>query len=119
MPFVENAFKHVSHGRQSNRISIKIHMDKGHLYFNVFNSISSQDIVSQDMIKHSGIGLKNVQRRLHLLYAEKHELDIRREEDVYSVSLRLQPAHLHSIEYSLIPNPTAIISAQIKQPYNL
>jgi len=119
MPFVENAFKHVSHSRQSNRISIKIHMDKGHLYFNVFNSISSQDIVSQGMIKHSGIGLKNVQRRLHLLYAEKHELDIRREEDVYSVSLRLQPAHLHSIEYSLIPNPTAIISAQIKQPYNL
>jgi two-component system LytT family sensor kinase len=119
MPFVENAFKHVSHSRQSNRISIKLHTEQGQLYFNVVNSISSQDIASQDMIKHSGIGLKNVQRRLQLLYAGKHELDIRRKEDEYCVSLRLQPAQQHSKEYSLVPGPAALVPAQIKQPYNL
>jgi sensor histidine kinase YesM len=119
MPFVENAFKHVSHSRQSNRISIKLHADQGQLYFNVVNSISSQDIASQDMIKHSGIGLTNVQRRLQLLYTGKHELNIRREDDEYCVSLRLQPAHQHSMGYTLIPGPLALVSAQIKQPYNL
>jgi two-component system LytT family sensor kinase len=119
MPFVENAFKHVSHSRPSNRISIKLHADKGQLYFNVVNSISSQEIASPDMIKHSGIGSKNVQRRLQLLYAGKHELDIRREEDEYHVSLRLQPAHLHSMEYSLVPGSGSLVSAHIKQPFNL
>jgi two-component system, LytTR family, sensor kinase len=119
IPFVENAFKHVSHSRQSNRISIKLQTDKGELYFNVVNSISSKDIASQDMIKQGGIGLMNVQRRLQLLYAGKHELKIIREEDEYCVSLRLQPAQLHSMEYSFAPEPMSLASAQIKQPFNL
>ena len=119
MPFVENAFKHVSHSRQSNRINIKLHADQGQLYFKVVNSISSKDIASQDMIKHGGIGLMNVQRRLQLLYAGKHELNITREEDEYCVALRLQPAHLHSMEYSFVPDTVSPVSAPIKQPYNL
>lgn len=119
MPFVENAFKHVSRGLPSNRISIKLHTDQGQLYFHIVNSTSSQDIASQDMIKHSGIGLKNVQRRLQLLYAGKHELHIRREENEYAVSLRLQPVHQHPVEYSLVPGQVTLVSAQIKQPYNL
>lgn len=119
MPFVENAFKHVSHSRQSNRISIKLHADKSQLYFNVVNSISSKDIASQDMIKHSGIGLKNVQRRLQLIYPGKHEVNIRRDEDEFCVLLRLQPAQQHLEEYSLVPGPVSLVSAQIKQPYNL
>jgi LytS/YehU family sensor histidine kinase len=119
MPFVENAFKHVSHSRKSNTINIKLHWDQGQLYFNVVNNISSQDIASQDMIKHGGIGLKNVQRRLQLLYAGKHELNIRREEDEYCVSLRLQPAHQHAVEYSLVPGHETFVPAHIKQPFNL
>jgi hypothetical protein len=71
------------------------------------------------MIKHGGIGLMNVQRRLQLLYAGKHELNITKEEDEYCVSLRLQPAHLHSIEYSFVPDPVSQVNAPIKQPYNL
>lgn len=119
MPFVENAFKHVSHSQQSNRISIKLHADQGQLYFNVVNSISSKDIASQDMSKHGGIGLANVQRRLQLLYARKHELIIRREEDEYCVSLRLQPAYVHSMNYSVIPDPVSPVSAPLTSPYNL
>jgi two-component system LytT family sensor kinase len=119
MPFVENAFKHVSHSRPSNRINIKLHAVQGQLYFNVVNSISSKDIASQDMIKHGGIGLMNVQRRLQLLYAGKHALNIRKEEDEYCVSLQLQPAHLHSMEYSFVSDAVSLASAQIKQPYNL
>jgi two-component system, LytTR family, sensor kinase len=119
MPFVENAFKHVSHSRQSNKINIKLHADEGQLHFSIVNSISSKDVASQDMIKHGGIGLMNVQRRLQLLYAGKHELNICREEDEYSVSLRLLPAHLHSMKYSFVPDPVSQVSAPIKQPYNL
>lgn len=118
MPFVENAFKHVSHSRQSNRISIKLRADQGQLYFNVANSISSKDIASEDMIKHGGIGLMNVQRRLQLLYTGNHELNITRGEDEYCVSLRLQPAHVHSMKYSFVPDPVSKVSAPIRQPYN-
>jgi sensor histidine kinase YesM len=119
MPFVENAFKHVSRGLPSNRINIKLYADQGQLYFNVINSISSLDIASQDMIKHSGIGLKNVERRLQLLYAGKHELHIKKEENEYAVSLMLQPAQQHSVEYSFVSGPITLAPAPIKQPYNL
>lgn len=110
MPFIENAFKHVSRNRQCNRISIRLYAKKEQLYFNVVNSISSRDITSPHVIEYCGIGLKNVQRRLQLLYAGKHELEIRKKEDEFCVSLRLQPAHQHSGEYSLISGPVAIVS---------
>jgi two-component system LytT family sensor kinase len=113
MPFIENAFKHVSHNRHSNRISIRLYADGSHLHFKVVNSISLGDKASQDVIKHSGIGLKNVQRRLQLLYAEKHELEINREEAEFCVTLQLQPAYQQSGEYSLFPEPVALAPARI------
>lgn len=118
MPFVENAFKHVSHSLHTNRITIKLYAEQHELYFIVVNSTSLQDIASQDMIKHSGIGLKNVQRRLQLLYPGKHELIIKKRENEYCVSLRLHPVQQHSMEYSLVPGKVALAPAQIKQPYN-
>jgi hypothetical protein len=48
-----------------------------------------------------------------LLYAGKHELDIRKEEDEFVVSLRLQQAHQHSGEYSLVSGPVTLVSAQV------
>ena len=81
MPFIENAFKHVSHSRPFNRINIKLHSDRVSCISRLSTVFHHRIIASQDMIKHSGIGLKNVQRRLQLLYPGKHELDIRREED--------------------------------------
>jgi two-component system, LytTR family, sensor kinase len=113
MPFIENAFKHVSHNRHSNKISIRLYSNRSHLYFKVVNSTSPGDKAAQDVIKHSGIGLKNVQRRLQLLYPGKHELEIKREETEFYVSLQLQPAFQPSEEYSLFSEPVALAPARI------
>ena len=40
--------------------------------------------------KYKGIGLKNVKRRLSLLYPEKHDLKIEADEKTFLVSLRIQ-----------------------------
>ncbi|MEO6539436.1 MAG: histidine kinase [Ferruginibacter sp.] len=91
MPFVENSFKHVSRSRQqANCIKIHLHTKNDVLYFEIINSISVRGTASSDVLHYSGIGLKNVQRRLELLYPGKHELMIDQQEDEFRVSLRLQ-----------------------------
>lgn len=88
IPFVENAFKHLSH--YSDRMNfVKLNMDRnnGEFRFSVENSKESR----QDPIEmKGGIGLNNVKRRLELLYPEKHELRINETGELYTVELKLK-----------------------------
>jgi len=91
MTFVENAFKHVSrHSDQPNWIKIILQQNGRQLDFSVANSSSSFE--SNDIFHYSGIGLKNVQRRLDLLYPDRHELSIRNDGSHFEARLRLQLA---------------------------
>ena len=84
--FVENAFKHVSHfADKTNDIHVGLRRENNFLLFDVVNSKNNNHLPAQD-----GIGLKNVKRRLELLYANKHELCIKNESSTYSVHLKLQ-----------------------------
>ena len=86
MPFVENAFKHVSrHTDKPNSIKICLCRRDNLLLFNVANSKSNEPATSK-----GSIGLKNVKRRLELLYANKYELQINNEHSTYAVHLKLQ-----------------------------
>lgn len=97
MPFIENAFKHVSRGRQRyNWIKIHLHSEEGQLYFEVVNSISARHVCSGELVDYGGIGLKNVQRRLDLVYSGKHELIIQPQDDQFRIMLRL-----HLYEYKI------------------
>lgn len=90
MTFVENAFKHVSkHADQPNWIRIQLQLDQQQLLFTVANSTAA-DEYHPPLIDYGGIGLKNVQRRLDLVYPEQYALDIRREDDRFEVRLQLQ-----------------------------
>jgi len=90
MPFVENAFKHVSrHRNGSNWITMKLRLDRGLLTLDVSNSASLLQSSSTEFIPHRGIGLKNVQRRLDLLYPEKHTLVKEHGEDHFRIALTL------------------------------
>lgn len=91
MTFVENAFKHVSrHTDQPNWIKIHLRQEGRQLDFFVANS--SSPFESNDIFHYSGIGLKNVQRRLDLLYPGRYELAIRNNDGNFEVRLRLQLA---------------------------
>jgi len=90
MPFIENAFKHVSKSKDRlNHINMHLRFNKQELLFDISNSVSRQNF-SKELFNYSGIGLKNIQRRLDLLYPKKHELLIQQTDEVFKVSLRVQ-----------------------------
>jgi len=89
LPFVENSFKHgVSEEMDEAWISIDLELKPGKLTLKVENSKSIQDREDQFEYK-KGIGLKNVKRRLELLYPEKHELNMHDSEDSFLIVLKL------------------------------
>jgi len=103
MTFVENAFKHVSrHTDRPNWIKIRLRQEGRQVDFLVANS--SSPFESSDIFHYSGIGLKNVQRRLDLLYAGRYELAIRDNDGQFEVRLRLQ---LAAVEEPPKRDPTA------------
>jgi len=88
-PFVENAFKHGISLRQPSWIFITLTLDATKLYFKVHNSLHRK--TGDDPEKGGpGIGLDNVRKRLHLLYPNRHTLDIQATESDYFVSLVLE-----------------------------
>ena len=88
LPFLENAFKHGT-SKQIDQcwISFDLNVEGSVLQFKLINSIDKD--VEKPATDDSGVGLQNVQRRLNLLYAGKHHLDIQSEEEVFIVSLVL------------------------------
>jgi hypothetical protein len=89
MPFVENAFKHVSHHKSSkNWITIKLRVTGKELLFQVSNSSAILEVALES--DTSGIGLHNVKRRLELLYANAHTLNIIKDNSKHKVELSLQ-----------------------------
>jgi len=87
VPFVENAFKHISHYTdRDNFVKLDLHRHNGHLSFAVENSKEAAPTTE----RHGGIGLANVKRRLELLYPGRHTLHIRDENNRYKVELTLQ-----------------------------
>ena len=90
MPFIENAFKHVSKRKDnSNRINMKLNIDNRQLCFEITNTVSAQFNSSSEPMKYKGIGLKNVQRRLELLYPHKHVLTIQETGELFNVTLSI------------------------------
>jgi two-component system LytT family sensor kinase len=84
MAFVENAFKYASRGdRMSNRIVIHLKEENGQIHFTCENSFEESETSS------GGIGLNNAARRLELLYKDRYKLDIKKEQNIYSVDLTL------------------------------
>lgn len=94
IPFVENAFKHISHySDHANFIKIDMSRQNGAFLFKVENSTETgMQRSEKKQTKHhggDGIGLANVRRRLELLYPDKHELKIDESSDLFSVKLKL------------------------------
>jgi LytS/YehU family sensor histidine kinase len=90
IPFIENAFKHVSRQKdQHNWIKMTLHLDQEELNIAIANSLSATFWRSTEAVKSSGIGLKNVKRRLDLIYPGRHELNIYQDAAHFEVNLQL------------------------------
>ncbi len=89
LPFIENAFKHgVSKVRKNPSVRIRLEISGNDLNFSVTNSLALMP--DTDISGYTeGIGLKNVQRRLDLLYPGKHKLDIGQTDHEFSIHLKI------------------------------
>ncbi|MCK9422183.1 MAG: histidine kinase [Bacteroidales bacterium] len=85
IPFVENAFKHGVSYQDEAEIIINLSALGNTLVFTVENKIFGNREEFSD--QGSGIGLKNVIRRLDLLYPGKHELTILDKNNCYKIDL--------------------------------
>lgn len=85
--FIENAFKHgVSNQIDESWIRINLWVKDQEIDFGVENSFPKEK--GEASLAKSGIGLQNIQKRLALLYPERHNLKIT-QKDTYWVHLKL------------------------------
>lgn len=89
IPLVENAFKHgVKEATETIPISIQLTQLDRELQFEVQNQISEG--LGPQTNKNQGLGLKNLKRRLDLLYPNQHHLETTRQEDHFYAQLKIQ-----------------------------
>lgn len=91
--FIENSFKH-SMQTQDDNIWIRIHIsiEERWMEFRAENNWSpSQE--SDERPEQEGIGLRNVRKRLELLYPDRHTLSISRSEELFLVQLSIKLHH--------------------------
>jgi LytS/YehU family sensor histidine kinase len=85
LPFVENAFKHGTHPTKDCFVHIKLSTESNRLLLSVKNSL----IINRKVVK-TNIGLQNTKRRLELLFPEKHNLNITKNEVFHLVELSIE-----------------------------
>ncbi|MEO6229449.1 MAG: histidine kinase [Ferruginibacter sp.] len=90
IPFVENAFKHGTGMIENAHIDINLKVENNVLYFSVTNKYNPDSTEIKD--KASGIGLANVKRRLNLLYQNQHSISISTDNNLFTVSLKINLA---------------------------
>jgi LytS/YehU family sensor histidine kinase len=83
---LENAFKHgIENLSKDAYVYINIKAKDNKVFFEIENNFD-QTLTKED----KGIGLKNLKRRLELVYSKKHSLSFSATENVYKAKLTLQ-----------------------------
>jgi LytS/YehU family sensor histidine kinase len=92
LPLVENAFKHISNFKDpsQNKLYINIFTESGSWFVvNVVNTYNSLDNPDQ-ILRSNGLGLKNLERRLALLYPGINSITRKRNGFTYETTLKIQ-----------------------------
>jgi len=86
MTFVENIFKHgVDKSSSENKIGLSLMQQDGYLLFQTKNRIYEFPGATE----HTGFGIKNLRKRLSLLYSDNFELNIIMEGDFFIAFLKV------------------------------
>src|SRR5205809_5399610 len=88
IPFDENSFKHGTSKMLAHPwVNLQITIENSTLNFSIANSRPQE---AGPQVKKGNIGLKNVKKRLELLYPRTHELNIVSKPESFFVSLTIQ-----------------------------
>lgn len=91
IPFVENSFKH-GLGKEMSKgyVDVSVKTNDNQLTFKIANSKPKNGGVSAQNGYVGGIGLKNVEKRLKLLYPKKHKLTLKDDREEFEVKLNIE-----------------------------
>lgn len=92
LPFIENAFKHGISYTRSCVIDIHITTTDDQIQLKIANPI-----LPKEPNQTGGVGLTNIQRRLHLLFGQNYRLTVNKTDERYQVELNLWLNHFKSI----------------------
>ena len=88
LPLVENCFKHgTSDMLEHPWINLSIELDDLTLKMKLMNGKKTTD---GKMLGREGKGIQNVSSRLELLYKDKHQLEIKEDDEVFIVNLQIE-----------------------------
>lgn len=84
--FVENAFKHGQPGTAEYPLLIDLSLNETKLFYKVENQIGIETYKDET----TGIGKPNLEKRLNLLYPDKHKLSFKENNKIYTATLEIQ-----------------------------
>ena len=87
IPFIENAVKHCNKQANAPGIQIRFHIGNDFIELKTSNHIKRNDFKLPD--SGTGTGLKNVHKRLELLYRDQYTFDIQKSADKFDVYLKV------------------------------
>jgi LytS/YehU family sensor histidine kinase len=89
IPYVENAFKHGISLKEKSWIKLNLRCIAGSVHLDLVNSVHPEKPLENSR-EESGIGLDNVKKRLDLVYPDKHQLNIIKNDSDFFVHLSIQ-----------------------------
>ena len=87
LPFIENSFKQCIHVPEQPWINMEIKIEDSFVVLQLLNGIP---LIHEEQTIAGSIDLVNVQKRLQLLYPDRHELKMNAEEEIFAVILKIQ-----------------------------
>jgi len=85
--FIENAFKHTTNKKIDHAINVQLFIEKKTIRFVCKNKFDSKRKLKQESY---GLGNELIQRRLNLIYPDKHTLELSNHCNLYTVNLIIQ-----------------------------
>lgn len=87
LPLAENCFKH-GVGKNPGAIRIFISYDGKSLIFNTENQIALRE--KTDRTEQGGLGIPNVEKRLNLIYPNRHSLEYHEKDGIFHLELKVE-----------------------------
>lgn len=88
IPLLENTYKHSPANLENGSIKVYVSVNDNLLLFSFQNPIGNK--IDNLLEEPGGIGLTNVQKRLHLLYPDRHMLNIDKTDTQFRVDLTIK-----------------------------
>lgn len=103
LPLVENCFKHgTSQVLEQPWVNMEVIIKEKQLQMKLVNGKVKEN---NELPAYTGIGIKNVQKRLSLLYPGRHEITISNEDEVFIVNLKIDLEQINSTAQKTLPVP--------------